>query len=295
MPSRNPQEPATLRDEALLLLRKLYRVRIHQGSVIYTTYSQAQIAEELGYSPSQFSRLMQPSDQDDKHQRLLTRLRTVDRLGRLQRQRKGLLSGLIISTFMLMAVLVFTPIPTRPSPEKVPAVLGEDNAILLNRAQLEPIIEHHLQRLKYRVTTEVMGFVGNYRQANYSEEVFNKQYELLVDVIFQAMMNGRKDLGRLRLITPDGRNIVELLPPPEPTRSSLEQVFLDVKPILLEPDMGFKEVRDLVLKASRDEQAKTSGIFWERWEKVADQYVFPETEVVMCQKENRLSMHTSIN
>ncbi len=295
MPSRNPQEPATLREEALLLLRKLYKIRIHQGGVIYTTYSQALIAEELGYSPSQFSRLLQPSDQDDKHQRLLTRLRTVDRLGRLERQRKGLLSGLVFSTLVLIAVLIFIPFSSRPSPERVPAVSGADYAILLNRAQLEPIVDHHLQRLKYRVTTEVMGFVGNYRLLDYSEEVFNKQYELLVDAVFQAMMDGRRDLRRLRLITPDGQNIVDLLPPPEPTRSSLEKVFLDVKPILLEPDLGFKEVRDLVLKASRDEQAKTSDIFWQRWEKIADKYIFPETEVVMCQRESSLSMHTSMN
>ena len=289
MPSPSSGSTTPLRDQVLALLRKLYHVRLHHGGVTYTKFTQAQIAEELGYSPSQFSRLMQPTQSEDGLLRLLTRLQTVDQVHHLQKRQKGLVIGLAVALFVCLLVLLWSSLAAPASTSNLPISAPDGRVLLLNRSQLEPVIANHLKRMNYQVTTRVMSFVGNYREGDYSEEVIEKHYDLLIDEVFSGMMEGREDLKSLNIVLPDGRNIVELLPDRDRTKKSLEQVFAEAKPLLLQPDFGFNDVRELVLKESRDEQAKSIGLFWSRWEEVASQYTFPEPETVYVQTRERLS------
>ena len=229
---------------------------------------------------------MQPSQHDDGHKRLMIRLKSMVRLRQLERQRIRWIGGAGLVILLSLIVLVRSSFsgPGQMSNNPLLTSPADGSVLVLDRTQLEPILSNHIKRMNFQIATEIICFFGNYQIGAYSGLLLEKQYEVLAERVFQVVVEGRNDLRGMQLAAPDGRNIVDLLPNEQQMRIRLSRSFSEMKPLVLQAEVGFREMQDLVLKVNRDEQALVTQHFWERWQAIAQDYPFPETPTIQVSR-----------
>lgn len=230
-------------------------------------YKLNEIAKELGYSNSQFSRRINPNIgeeyKDDTYRDSIIRTKNVIQIRELRQQletikaeqkgktkKEDAFKSLALFLTAIIAFLLFQYVTYEPEPifVKVPAKNGE---CVLNQSQLNATVEWQKENIQRAVALECLLFNLGVKDSTLKNLEF--EGEQLQERTEQIILNAREKIKGMGLLLPNGMNLADMFAATY-SMDKMKENYKRILPFLKNPNAPYREIITRVTSEARKDQ-----------------------------------------